>query len=95
VHCNALQAVVGLFAHSTNTPTKVIEILAHAGLCIAPLSMNSMTHHLSDEAMKKLKQPLPRMLTMLAIDNLEIFLETEQPKLTNNGTLASLASSTQ
>jgi hypothetical protein len=34
------------------------------------------------------------MLTMLAIDNLESFLETEQPTLTNNGKLASLASVT-
>lgn len=94
MQCNALQAVIGLFVHSTNTPTKVIEMLAHAGLCIAPSSINLMIQHLSDEALNKLKQLLPGLLNMLAIDNLELQLQTEQPTLTHNGKLASIATAT-
>lgn len=39
--CNYLQSILGIFFHSTNTPEKVIETLAHAGLSISLLSMQS------------------------------------------------------
>jgi hypothetical protein len=94
MQCNALQAVISLFLHSTNTPTQVVEMLAHAGLSIAPSSINSMIQHMSDEAQRKLKDILPGMLSMLAVDNLEIFLQTEQPTSMNGGKLASLATAT-
>ncbi|KAF8142661.1 hypothetical protein K438DRAFT_1466413, partial [Mycena galopus ATCC 62051] len=34
--CNALESVFGIFLHSTNTPEKVIQALAHMGISICP-----------------------------------------------------------
>jgi hypothetical protein len=53
-----------------------------------------MIQHLSGDARKKLKELLPGMLNMLAGDNLEIFLQTEQSTVTNNGKLVSLTTAT-
>lgn len=92
--CNSLQSVVGLFAHSTNTSTKVIEMLSHAGLSIAPSSIDRMIKNMSIEAQKELKKQLPGMVTALAYDNLEVQFQTEQPTLTHAGKLASLTTAT-
>lgn len=94
MRCNSLQSVVGLFAHSTNTSTKVIEMLSHAGLSIAPTSIDRMIRNMSDEAQKELKKQLPGMVTALAYDNLEIQFQTEQPTLTHAGKLASVTTAT-
>ncbi|KAG8730322.1 hypothetical protein FRC10_002866 [Ceratobasidium sp. 414] len=94
MRCNALQSVIGVFAHSTNTPTKVIDLLSHAGLCITPSSINSMIKHLSDKSQERLADQLPHMVTALAYDNLEIQFQTEQPTLGHNGRLASIATAT-
>jgi hypothetical protein len=94
MQCNALQAVVGLFAHSTNTPSRVVELLSRTGLSIAPLSVDRMVQHMSDEAQKKLKELLPQMLSALGYDNLEIRYDTEQPTATNNGKLVGMTTAT-
>ncbi|KAF8220285.1 hypothetical protein L208DRAFT_1334806, partial [Tricholoma matsutake] len=40
--CNAFESVFGIFLHSTNTPEKVIQALAHMGISIS----SSAGHHL-------------------------------------------------
>ncbi|KAH7335286.1 hypothetical protein B0J17DRAFT_69630 [Rhizoctonia solani] len=94
MRCNSLQAVVGLFVHSTNVPEKVVELLSRMGVCIAPNSINSMVGHMSTEAQRLLKEELPKLLTALGYDNLEIRFDTEQPTATNQGKLVSLATAT-
>lgn len=92
--CNALQAVVGLFAHSTNTPSRVVELLSRIGMSIAPPSIDRMVLHLSVEAQKALKERLPNMLDSLAYDSLEIRYDPEQPTATHNGNLVSMTTAT-
>lgn len=94
MRCNVLQALVGLFVHSSNVPEKVIELLAHMGLCITPSSINLMVAHMSNEAQKLLKNELPTLLASLGYDNLEIWFDTEQPTATNPGKLVSLTTAT-
>ncbi|KAG8764118.1 hypothetical protein FRC12_008256 [Ceratobasidium sp. 428] len=94
MRCNALQALIGLFMHSSNVPEKVVELLAHMGLSVTPSSMNRMIEHMSKEAEKTLKKQLPTLLVGLGYDNLEIWFDTEQPTATNPGKLVSLTTAT-
>ncbi|KAJ7683798.1 hypothetical protein B0H17DRAFT_985696, partial [Mycena rosella] len=47
--CNALESVVGIFLHSTNTPEKVIQALAHMGISISQTAIHRAIHSLSAE----------------------------------------------
>lgn len=92
--CNALQAVVGVFTHSANTAERVVELMAHSGLSVAPISVNRMIEALSKEAVKDLAQQLPGMITAIAYDNLDINFQTEQPTIEYSGHLAHITTGT-
>ncbi|KAB5595269.1 hypothetical protein CTheo_1347 [Ceratobasidium theobromae] len=94
IRCNALQAIFGLFLHSTNTPEKVVELFSHIGLAISPSSINRMVDSMSREAMAALKNELPGLLVALGYDNLEIRFDTEQPTATHGGKLVSMTTAT-
>ncbi|KAG9121026.1 hypothetical protein FRC07_003192 [Ceratobasidium sp. 392] len=83
-------AIIGLFAHSTGTPERVIEFLSHAGLSIAPTSINRMISHMSTEAQKSMKDELANLVSAFGYDNLEVRFDTEQPTAENQGKLVSM-----
>ncbi|KAG8795698.1 hypothetical protein FRC12_010935 [Ceratobasidium sp. 428] len=90
MRCNTLQAIIGLFAHSTGTAERVIEFLSHAGLSIAPSSVNRMISHMSSKAQKSLKGELAGLISAFGYDNLEVRFDTEQPTAENQGKLVSM-----
>ncbi|QRV77020.1 hypothetical protein RhiJN_05035 [Ceratobasidium sp. AG-Ba] len=90
--CNTLQAVVGMFAHSTNTSKRTIEFLSHAGLSIAPTSINRMVGRLSSEARLLFKDELSGLVSAIGLDNLEVRFNGEQPTPENPGQLVSMTS---
>ncbi|KAG9125586.1 hypothetical protein FRC07_006996 [Ceratobasidium sp. 392] len=94
MRCNGMQTVTGMFAHSTNTPVKVIEMMSHAGLSIAPSTIDRMSERMSKEAQKRLKKCHRNMLYGITYDNLEITFNTAQPTLTHDTKLAHLMTAT-
>jgi hypothetical protein len=92
--CNALQTMVSLFAHATNTPERVVELLAHAGLAISPSSIINMIDTLSRDAVHTLKKQLPILMSAIAYDNLDINFKTEQPTAEYSGKLAHITTGT-
>ncbi|KAG8731304.1 hypothetical protein FRC10_001810 [Ceratobasidium sp. 414] len=79
-----------MFMQSTNIPKKVVELLAHMGVCIMLLLINLMVKHMSQEAQKSLKKELPTLLSAIGYNNLEIWFDTKQPTATNPGKLIKL-----
>ncbi|KAG8989616.1 hypothetical protein FRB90_002167, partial [Tulasnella sp. 427] len=77
--CNALQTVVGLFAHSCNAPERIVEMMAHAGLSVSPQSSRNMLKSMSTESRKKLRLQTSKSPVAIAYDNLDISFKTEQP----------------
>ncbi|KAJ7750589.1 hypothetical protein B0H16DRAFT_1663320 [Mycena metata] len=53
-NCNALESVFGIFLHASNTPSKVIEALAHMGISISTDTIDNAVHSLSRETRKTL-----------------------------------------
>ncbi|KAG8695712.1 hypothetical protein FRC08_007595 [Ceratobasidium sp. 394] len=94
VQCNGLQTMVSLFAHSTNTSERFLELLAHTGLGIAPSTINNMIDAMSAEALRTLKTQLPGPITAIAYDNLDISFSTEQPTIEYSGNLAHITTGT-
>ncbi|KAG8723611.1 hypothetical protein FRC09_002576 [Ceratobasidium sp. 395] len=90
MRCNALLAIVGMFAHSTNTSERMIEFLSHAGLSIAPSSINLMINQMSTNAQNSLRNELSDFLSAIGYDNLEVRFDTEQPTPENPGQLVSM-----
>ncbi|QRV90455.1 hypothetical protein RhiJN_18473 [Ceratobasidium sp. AG-Ba] len=94
MRCNGMQTVAGMFAHSTNTPSKVIEMMSHAGISIAPSTIDRMSERMSQEARKRLKTHLRDMPYGVAYDNLEITYSTDQPNLAHDTKLVHLTTAT-
>ncbi|QRV78876.1 hypothetical protein RhiJN_06891 [Ceratobasidium sp. AG-Ba] len=92
MRCNTLQAVVGMFAHTNNTSDSVIEFLSHAGLSVAPSSINRMVDQMSSEAQALLKTELLNLVSAMGLDNVEVRFDTEQPTPENPGQLVSMTS---
>ena len=47
---NTFQSVLGIFLHSCQTPEKVIEMLAHMGICVLTGTINRAIKSLSVNA---------------------------------------------
>lgn len=93
--CNALPSTIGIFMHSCNTPTKVIESFAHAGLSISNASINSAITSMSHQCEAALKNVGQTLVTSYAYDNFDIDLKTAQPTTENpESTLVHLTSGT-
>ncbi|KAB5589726.1 hypothetical protein CTheo_6842 [Ceratobasidium theobromae] len=92
--CNRLQTLVGLFTHSTHTPESVVELLAHAGLSIAPSSINNMVHSMSRDAVDKLKTGSELKPRAFGYDNLDISFKTEGPTIDYHGHIAHITTGT-
>ncbi|KAI0065040.1 hypothetical protein BV25DRAFT_1913685 [Artomyces pyxidatus] len=93
--CNALASVIGLFAHSSNTPERVIETLSHAGLSIGSNTINEAVDSLSKEAATKLKELGQTLTAAYAYDNFDVALNVATSTVESGGKmLAHLTSGT-
>ncbi|KAJ7754036.1 hypothetical protein B0H16DRAFT_1316633 [Mycena metata] len=79
-NCNALESVFGIFLHASNyrgnttsnTPSKVIEALAHMGISISTDAIDNTVHSLSRETRKTLRNMGQTPLVGYAYDNFNI-----------------------
>ncbi|KAJ7733399.1 hypothetical protein DFH07DRAFT_944866 [Mycena maculata] len=78
---NALESVFGIFLHSTNTPEKVIQALAHMGISISPSAIHSAIHALSAETEETLRRMGQTLLVGYAYDNFDINFPTIVPTI--------------
>ena len=93
--CNALESVFGIFLHSTNTPQKVIQALAHMGISISISSIHLAIHSLSLETHETLRTMGQTLLVGYAYDNFDIDFKNSVPTIEKVGdTLAHLTSGT-
>ncbi|KAF8155193.1 hypothetical protein K438DRAFT_1910147 [Mycena galopus ATCC 62051] len=69
---NALESVFGIFLHAMNTPSKVIETLAHIGISISVDAMDDAIHSLSRETYHTLHTMGQTLLVGYAYDNFDI-----------------------
>ncbi|KAJ7101209.1 hypothetical protein C8R44DRAFT_641767 [Mycena epipterygia] len=83
--CNALESVFGIFLHSTNTPEKVIQALAHMGISISPTAILSAIHALSTETIDTLREMGQTLLVGYAYDNFDINFPTIVPVIEKTG----------
>ncbi|KAF8171789.1 hypothetical protein K438DRAFT_1981940 [Mycena galopus ATCC 62051] len=61
---NALESIFGIFLHSTNTPEKVIQALAHMGISISPTAIHRAIHSLSAETADTLREMGQTLLSL-------------------------------
>lgn len=92
--CNYLQSVLGVFMHSTNTPEKVVETFAHAGLSISTRSIHNATKSLSKEAEKNVRKTMRTLTALLAYDNFDIYFKSSQPVIEHQSRFVSATSAT-
>lgn len=92
--CNALQTVIGFFLHATRVPERVVEMLAHSGIAIAPRSILRMNRSASLKSVLKVRQTAKSLTNAYALDNLDIALDTEQPTLERKSKLLHITSAT-
>ncbi|KAJ7037742.1 hypothetical protein C8F04DRAFT_952134 [Mycena alexandri] len=82
---NALESVFGIFLHSTNTPEKVIQALAHMGISISPGAIHAAIHSLSAETVETLRTMGQTLLVGYAYDNFDINFPTIVPTIEKAG----------
>lgn len=78
-HCNALQSVVGIFLHATNTPDKVIKVFSRMGTSISVTSITRAIHSLSQKSYVEIEALGRTLLTSYAYDNFDQLLKTLIP----------------
>ncbi|KAG8999249.1 hypothetical protein FRB90_012123 [Tulasnella sp. 427] len=91
--CNAFQTVFGLFLHSCNTPEKVVETLAHSGLSVGSTSINNMITSMSAESAAEIIRQC-QSATGQGLDNLEVYLKTDQPTIETKSKLIHMTTAT-
>ncbi|KAJ6586638.1 hypothetical protein B0H10DRAFT_1664532, partial [Mycena sp. CBHHK59/15] len=69
---DALESVFGIFLHASNTPSKVIETLAHMGISISVDAIDDAIHSRSRETYHTLRAMGQTLLVGYAYDNFDI-----------------------
>ncbi|KAF8179320.1 hypothetical protein K438DRAFT_1769029 [Mycena galopus ATCC 62051] len=72
---NIMESVIGIFLHASNTPSKVIEPLAHMGISNSVDSIHGAVHSLSQEPYTCLRMRVQTLLALLvsyAYNNFDI-----------------------
>ncbi|KZP14845.1 hypothetical protein FIBSPDRAFT_751267 [Athelia psychrophila] len=77
--CNALESVIGVFLHSTNTPQKVIDVLAHMGVSISVDAIHNAVRSLLTETYITIRDMGRTLLIVYAYDNFDIDFKTHKP----------------
>ncbi|KAJ6570791.1 hypothetical protein B0H10DRAFT_1671883, partial [Mycena sp. CBHHK59/15] len=67
-----LESVFGIFLHASNTPSKVIETLAHMGISISTDAIDNAIRALSHETYYTLRAMGQTLLAGYAYDNFDI-----------------------
>lgn len=70
--CNALQAVIGIFLHATNTSETTIKTFARLGLSIALSSIHRGVRSLSVKALHTVEEFAQTLIAAWAYDNFDI-----------------------
>ncbi|KAJ7187718.1 hypothetical protein GGX14DRAFT_383377 [Mycena pura] len=92
-NCNALGSVFGIFLHASNTPSKVIEALAHMGISISVDAIDDAVHALSRETYHTLRAMGQTFLVGYAYDNFDINFSGLVPTIeTDTDTLTHMTS---
>jgi hypothetical protein len=92
--CNALESVFGIL-HPTNTPEKVIQVLAHMGISILTSAIHMAVHALSSETYETLREMGQTLLVGYTYDNYDVDFKTITPTIEKAGdTLTHLTSGT-
>ena len=81
MRCNALQAIIGIFLQSCNTPETMREFLAHVGLSVSPSSINKAISSLSKESENQIRKIGQTLMASYAYDNLDIDLKHSVPTI--------------
>lgn len=81
MQCNALQAIIGVFLQSCNTPETVREFLAHVGLSVSPSSINKAISNLSKKSESQIRKLGQTLKALYAYDNLDIDLKHSVPTI--------------
>ncbi|KAG1897852.1 uncharacterized protein F5891DRAFT_916680, partial [Suillus fuscotomentosus] len=89
---NMLQSILSIFAHSTGTPAKVIDLLAHAGLSVSISSIKKAVVSLSVKAGIHIKQSIHTLQMALTYNNFDIDFKTSQPTVEHQSTFISVIS---
>ncbi|KAF7973123.1 hypothetical protein HWV62_16158 [Athelia sp. TMB] len=93
--CNALESVFSVFLHSTNTPQKVIDALAHMGVSISVDAIHNAVRSLSTETHATIREMGRTLLVAYAYDNFDIDFKTHKPTVERmKDTLTHLTSGT-
>lgn len=93
--CNVLKSVFGIFLHSTSTPEKVIQALAHMGVSVSTSAIHTAIHALSTETYETLQEMGQTLLAGYAYDNYDVDFKTVTPTIEKAGdTLTHLTSGT-
>ncbi|EGO22204.1 hypothetical protein SERLADRAFT_440219 [Serpula lacrymans var. lacrymans S7.9] len=96
--CNYLQAILGLFCHSTGVPEKVVEVLAHAGSSVSLTSIHhavsSISKEISVKISVKIKKEVWSMCSAFAYDNFDMDFKTAQPTIEHSSRFVSATSAT-
>ncbi|KAF8185800.1 hypothetical protein K438DRAFT_1973651 [Mycena galopus ATCC 62051] len=90
---NMLESVIGIFLHASNTPSKVIETLAHMGISISVDNIHGAVHSLSRETYTRLRMMGQTLLVSYAYDNFDINFPNIEPTVEKStDTLTHMAS---
>ena len=76
---------MGLFLHSCRTPDKVINVLAHLGICISVHSIHLAITSLSAESANHIRSLGQSLLVAWAYDNFDVDLKSSTPTIQNSG----------
>jgi hypothetical protein len=76
---NTFQSILGIFLHSCRTPEKVIETLAHMGVCISSGTINKAIKSLSINARCALQKLGRTLCAAIAYDNVDIAIKSHVP----------------
>ncbi|KAJ7262566.1 hypothetical protein C8J57DRAFT_1513569 [Mycena rebaudengoi] len=83
--CNALESILGIFLHSTNTPEKVIQALAHMGFSISSSAISTAIHSLSCKTADTLRIMGQTLLVGYAYNNFDVNFPTIVPTIEKVG----------
>lgn len=80
-NCNALQSVVGIFLHSSNTPEKVVKVLARMGISVSLTSIHRAIHALKITCLDDIRALGRTLLAAYAFDNFDVKFSTGIPTI--------------
>jgi hypothetical protein len=77
--CNALQSIIGIFLHSTNTPDSVVNLFSQMGISILSIAIGNAISSLSTESRQDIEHIGQTKLVSLAYDNFDFQLKSGTP----------------